>query len=87
MNDMIFCQSCGMPMNKPEDYGTEKDGSSSKDYCHYCYKDGEFTNKDLTIEEVIEFNIPYVVKDGIAPDEASARVLLQDFIPKLKRWA
>ena len=35
--DMNFCQSCAMPM-ADGDYGTEKDGSESHDYCKYCYQ-------------------------------------------------
>jgi Putative zinc ribbon domain len=32
---LSFCQSCAMPMAKPDDYGTNLDGSQSKEYCHY----------------------------------------------------
>ena len=54
MEDMKFCQSCGMPLTKTEDFGTEKDGKLSEDYCVYCYKDGAFT-ADCTMEEMIDF--------------------------------
>ena len=37
-----FCQSCGMPLTRIEDCGTNADGSTSFDYCQYCYKDGKF---------------------------------------------
>ncbi|MDR1096440.1 MAG: zinc ribbon domain-containing protein, partial [Spirochaetaceae bacterium] len=40
---MVFCQSCGMPLSKDEDFGTNTDGSKNNDYCAYCYKDGKFT--------------------------------------------
>ena len=42
------CQSCGMPMTRPEDYGTERDGKPSKTYCCYCRKDGAFV-QDLSL--------------------------------------
>lgn len=32
-----FCQSCGMPLTKDEDCGTNGDGSTNFDYCKYCY--------------------------------------------------
>ena len=35
-----FCQSCGMPLTKNEDCGTNGDGSINFGYCQYCYKDG-----------------------------------------------
>ena len=32
------CQCCCMPMGDTDDlYGTNEDGSKSKDYCKYCY--------------------------------------------------
>ena len=37
MEDMKFCQSCGMPLTKTEDFGTEKDGKLSEDYCAVSY--------------------------------------------------
>lgn len=42
-----FCQSCGMPMNDAA-FGKEADGNAHKDYCHYCYADGQFT-RDCTM--------------------------------------
>ena len=38
MEDKKFCQSCGMPMEKPEDFGTSNDGGRNEEYCCYCYK-------------------------------------------------
>ena len=35
-----FCQSCGMPLTRIEDCGTNADDSTNFDYCQYCYKDG-----------------------------------------------
>lgn len=34
-----FCQSCGMPLTRKEDCGTNADGSVNYDYCQYCYQD------------------------------------------------
>ena len=31
MEERTFCQSCAMPLDKPEDKGTEADGSLSGD--------------------------------------------------------
>ena len=46
-----FCQSCGMPMDTPELFGTNADGSKNEDYCTYCFKDGKFT-QDVTMEKI-----------------------------------
>lgn len=86
MENMIFCQSCGMPLAKDEDYGTNKDGSKNQDYCVYCFKEGKYTNPGETMENMIEFCIPHVVEanKGMTPEEA--RKSMQEWFPKLKRW-
>ena len=48
-----ICQSCAMPITSDDLLGTEKDDSINQDYCKYCYKDGEFTDK-VSMEEYIE---------------------------------
>lgn len=79
-----FCQSCFMPMPKPEEFGTEADGSTSVDYCCYCYSKGDFTCK-AGFNEFVEGNIQFW-RDGCKnDDEARARIL--EVFPKLKRWA
>ncbi len=30
-----FCQSCAMPMQNPDDFGTNADGSKNNEYCSY----------------------------------------------------
>jgi hypothetical protein len=42
-----FCQSCGMPMVKPEDFGSNADGS-------FCFQKGKFTEPNLTMEQMID---------------------------------
>ncbi|HYF79246.1 MAG TPA: zinc ribbon domain-containing protein [Symbiobacteriaceae bacterium] len=83
MHDPI-CQSCGMPLTKAEEFGTEKDGTQSQEYCVYCYKDGHFIPEGQTLEEMIESCVPFMVRDGMAADKA--RELLQQQLPTLKRW-
>ena len=82
--EQIFCQSCAMPLNKTEEFGTEKDGAKSQDYCHYCYQNGAFTSEQ-TMEEMIESCVPFVV-DHFGGEDA-ARAAMQGMFPKLKRWA
>ena len=53
-NDEKICQSCCMPLNEDELCGTEVDGEKSRDYCIYCYKDGEFTRSDSTLDMMID---------------------------------
>ena len=78
-----LCQSCGMPMTRPEDYGTEQDGRKSPEYCRYCRKDGAFV-QDCTMEEMIEGCLTYAPEAYGDPDEA--RRQMRAYFPTLKRW-
>ena len=87
-NNTQFCQSCGMPLGTPEDFGTEKDGSKSADYCQYCYQKGDFTaDANVTMEQMIDLCAPYMVEQGASPTLEEARAQMQAFFPTLKRWA
>ena len=78
-----ICQSCSMPMQDAGVYGTNKDGSSNKDYCIYCYKNEEFVDK-VTLQEYIEMNIPFHDQAGMS--EAEMRQHCETVFPTLKRW-
>ncbi len=47
------CQSCGIPLNRDLVYAskTESEKKTSK-YCSHCFKDGQFTEPDLTINKM-----------------------------------
>ncbi len=79
-----FCQSCAMPMTD-ELYGTEADGSKSKDYCSYCYQNGAFTS-NATMEEMIQICIPPMLEANPGMNEEAARNAMNGFMPTLKRW-
>lgn len=79
----MICQSCSMPIEQEALFGTNKDGSLNKDYCIYCYKDGEFIDK-VTMEKYIEMNIPFAEQAGMTPEEM--RKHCEEIFPTLKRW-
>jgi len=83
-----FCQSCGMPISKEEDFGTNKDGSLNNEFCVYCYKDGAYTNSDITMEETLEIGLKGIDEN---PDmNKFMKFLIKKMYPaqlkKLKRW-
>ncbi|MDO5845992.1 MAG: zinc ribbon domain-containing protein [Methanocorpusculum sp.] len=85
MND-TFCQCCGMPMGTTDAlYGTEADGSKSKDYCQYCYDKGQFLFTG-SMQDMIEFCIPQMVKVHPEMSAEDARNIMEAFLPTLKRW-
>ena len=85
MEHSRFCQCCGMPLEDGSHCGTEADGAVSEKYCQYCYTDGHFT-QDCTMQEMIDFCAPILVKEGVCPDLAAAKAQMQSFFPQLERW-
>ena len=63
-----ICQSCGMPLTAPEQFGKNADGTTNGDYCVYCCPNGE-ANMTGTLDEMIDFCAPLEVKLGLFPDE------------------
>ncbi|MGL4338761.1 MAG: zinc ribbon domain-containing protein [Turicibacter sp.] len=45
------CQSCGIPLSQ-EIQGTEKKARRSTEYCKFCYRNGQFINKNMTYKEM-----------------------------------
>lgn len=80
-----MCQSCGMPLKKGEDFGTEANGAKSGEYCHFCFKDGKFTDEGITMEQKIEKIVNLAVSRMNMPEDA-ARAMASKLIPTLKRW-
>lgn len=79
-----FCQSCGMPMEKTEFFGTNADGNKSSAYCNFCYKNGAFTESNITMDEMINKVISFAKKMNMSEEIASQ--MAKTFIPRLKRW-
>lgn len=80
-----YCQSCGMPLSKDEKGGgTEADGTRSTEYCSHCYAAGQFTDPNLTADQMVvkvqgkmkEMHVPGFLAKSFTKD-----------IPTLKRWA
>jgi len=80
-----FCQSCSMPLGKPEDFGTDKAGYRVNDFCRHCFADGAFTEPNISMSEMLERCVRVMDSQGImaAPQ---ARALLADVMPRLGRW-
>ena len=85
-----FCQSCGMPLNASEDFGTNADQSKNDEYCTYCFKNGEFT-EDITMDEMIEHCVQYLddfnkdTEQKLTKEQAVSQ--MKEYFPTLKRWA
>lgn len=82
---LSICQSCAMPLAEASHHGTEADGSRSADYCRHCYRGGAFTQPEVGMEDMRDFVIDFVVREGhMTLDEA--RATMERVFPTLKRW-
>ena len=79
------CQSCGMPMQKGEDFGTNADGTKNREYCGFCFKDGRFVDEGITVEQKIA-TVVEIAKTQMKMPEEKAREMANNTIPKLRRW-
>ena len=80
-----FCQSCGMPMDNSDCFGTDERDLKVNDYCIHCFENGKFTNPDITMEEMIDLVTDIMIEKVKMPEE-QARQISQSFIPTLNRW-
>jgi len=80
------CQSCSIPISENEEFGTNADGSRNDDYCAYCYQGGEFTQPDITMQEMASLIIGFIAKEGKMSEEEAEKIALST-LPTLKRWA
>ena len=79
------CQSCGMPVTKKEDFGTNMDRSKNEDYCHFCFQRGSYTQPNLTLQQMINTTSGYIsVRLKTTKEEGLATA--KQLIPTLKRW-
>lgn len=78
-----ICQSCGFPFTS-DFAGTNRDHSLSTDYCRGCFKEGEYTDHHLTIQELERRYIEMAREhDEISLEEARQVI---NTLPDLKRW-
>jgi hypothetical protein len=83
-NEYKNCQSCGMPLKRDkEGGGSNVDGSKSGAYCSNCYKDGEFSQPDITAKGMQARMQKEMGMYGIPGFLAS---FFTTGIPRLVRW-
>lgn len=83
--EVAFCGSCGLPLLRDEDAGTEADRTRSTAYCTYCYQNGRFTEPDLTREQAIGKYAPMMAKNLDIPLE-KAQEMVRQYLSTLPRW-
>jgi predicted amidophosphoribosyltransferase len=83
MEPKLLCQSCTMPIDNIADRGTEKNGSQSSEYCKYCYQNGAFTDKDMTLAKMKTIVSEQMEKMHLPKDVLQKSLAA---LPNLRRW-
>lgn len=79
------CQSCGMPLARdPQRGGSEADGRKSTEYCSHCYRQGAFTDPQMTVERMVAGVTQRLQQMNLPPGTVAK---LAGEIPTLRRWA
>jgi hypothetical protein len=79
------CQSCGIPLKHPSEFGTTGTGVIATDYCGYCLQNGNYTEPKITLEGMIERVAKTLAeKQGISVEQA--REMAASMLPGLDRW-
>ena len=94
MSEFLFgptCNSCGMTLTNPTDFGTTASGAKQLDYCRFCYEKGQFAEPDITLEQMAEKIAAQAVKKkrkkgAPPPSSEAAREMAMKMLPMLKRW-
>jgi hypothetical protein len=76
----IRCQSCGKVFSSMVKFGQEQDNCASKSFCNGCYKNGKFTEPDITFSEIESRAL------GTIERTKKERRLLSKLLRNLDRW-
>ena len=85
LQEGMICQSCAMPINKSEYYGTDQHGKRAEEYCKYCFQQGNFTDPQIDVKGMINKCVDIMMHSGVMPEQ-HIRETLSAVIPSLKRW-
>jgi len=84
--DLKVCQSCGYPLQKDGDKGTNADGTRNEEYCSMCFTDGRFIQSDITMEGIIDLAAKGLSEFDPDMSYGQAKEYVSEVIPQLKRW-
>lgn len=79
------CQSCGRTMKSQAIFGTESTLALNTEYCRYCYERGQFTEPEITKQQMIEKVADIMVFKTKIPHSVALK-RASSLIPMLKRW-
>jgi hypothetical protein len=86
MSSRRVCQSCGLPLETPDLFGTDACGEPIAEYCVYCYHNGRFTEPAVSREEMVERLATLLMREEHLA-HLQARDAAEGLVPSLKRWS
>ncbi|MBP2100553.1 zinc ribbon domain-containing protein [Enterococcus rivorum] len=86
---MVYCGSCGKPMKKTDDFGSERDGTLSDKYCELCYQNGSWTEPDIIFDDFYEKSYRGFLNSDRSRIEKFflKKMYTKKFVRKLERWS
>lgn len=86
MGDMQreICQSCSMPLYD-HNHGTEVTGALSDRFCSSCYKNGRFTDSDISLEDM-EDQVAGILRNKKHWPAMVAKIASRQLV-NLERWS
>ena len=83
-NEVSLCQSCGIVMRRSAELGTDRGGRTVRNYCCDCFRDGEFTEPNLTMEELVARAVHGRWMREV--DELAFKSAVRGLLANLERW-
>lgn len=89
LTEAPICQSCAMPLQSLDDFGTNADATPNTQYCSHCFANGAFTH-DRSLEDMVEANLEFLDEFNAGNNthysKDEARTVLKAHLATLARW-
>ena len=69
-----------------QNMGTNADGAANDQYCSFCFQNGNFTQPDLKVDDMIRMSIENMTGPDLQMPLDKATELANRVIPSLGRW-
>ena len=80
------CESCGYSLRRPQDHGTEADGSPSGIFCIVCYREGAFVHEAVDAADFLA-KAAADLAEMRGSSVGRIKLTMKKGLPKLPRWS